>query len=97
MTNNNTFTTETKISRTQDILFDKVGEEVVMLNLDKGRYHALDEIGGEIWELIAEPIQIADLVDCLQSKFDVPAEDCLHDVMAYIADLQERDLLEIHA
>lgn len=96
MNSTTTLTPDSTISRTHEILFDKVGDEIVMLNLDKGRYHALDEIGSEIWEMIAEPVLVADLISALLVKFEVSPEDCQRDVLAYLADLQERDLLVIH-
>lgn len=96
MTSNTPLTPESTISRTQEILFAKVGDEVVMLNLEKGRYHALDEIAGEIWELIAEPIRVADLIAALLTEFDVSPEDCQRDVLSYLEQLQERELLNFH-
>ena len=93
MTTEKPLTPSTTVSRTQEILFDKIGDEIVMLNMEKGRYHALDEIATEIWELIAEPIQVADLISALLTEFDVSLEDCQRDVLAYLEQLQERDLL----
>lgn len=89
-------TLTTIVSRTKDILFDSVGEEVVMMNMDKGMYYALDEIASEIWKLIAEPISIADLCTALLKEFDVSPEDCERDTLAYLEQLQERELLSIH-
>ena len=96
MTTEKTLSPSTTVSRTSDILFDNVGEEIVMMNMDKGMYYALDEIAGEIWKMIEEPISVADLCTALLKDFDVSPEDCERDTLAYLQDLQERELLEIH-
>ncbi|MBU1660562.1 MAG: lasso peptide biosynthesis PqqD family chaperone [Chloroflexi bacterium] len=96
LTNHIPLTPTTIVSRTRDVLFADVGQEVVMLNLEKGRYHALDEIATEIWEMIAEPIRVADLIAALLTEFDVSPENCQRDVLTYLEQLQERDLLDIH-
>jgi hypothetical protein len=93
MSSNNSLTRSTTISRTSDILFDRIDDEIVMLNMEKGRYHALDPIAGVIWEKIATPTKVSDLVAALTAEFDVSPEQCEQDVLAYLADLQERDLL----
>lgn len=41
MTPSTTLTPDSIVARTEDILFRKVGNEVVMINLEKGHYHAL--------------------------------------------------------
>ncbi len=96
MTIENTLTSTTIVSRTKDILFDSVGEEIVMMNLEQGMYYALDEIAGEIWKRIEEPISVADLCTALLKEFDVSPEDCERETLAYLQDLHERELLEIH-
>lgn len=95
MTPSDNLTPDSIVSRTENILFNKVGDEVVMLNLEKGHYHALDEIGGIIWEMIAEPVRLTDVCNSLLDIFDVSQEDCLRDVLSYLQQLQGRDLLKI--
>ncbi|MCI5180704.1 MAG: PqqD family protein [Candidatus Electrothrix sp. AW3_4] len=56
--------------------------------------HALDEIGGTIWEMIEQPVRIKDLCMSLSNLFDVTTEDCKRDVLVYLKQLQERDLLK---
>ncbi len=96
MTTEKKLSPESTVSRTKDILFSSVGEEVVMMNMDKGMYYALDEIAGEIWERIETPIRVVDLCTALLEEFDVPPADCERDTLAYLQDLHERELLEIH-
>ena len=97
MTDHTPLTLDSTVSRDQEILFEKVDEEIVMLDLEQGNYFALDEIASEIWENLASPILVADLVTVLMTEFDVAQEDCERDVLTYLADLQQRELLNLHA
>lgn len=53
-----------------NIVSDMDGEKV-MLNVQKGNYYNLGEIGGEIWDLIEKPIIIKQLVTMLVSNYDI--------------------------
>ena len=53
-----------------NIVSDMDGEKV-MLSIQNGKYYNLGELGGEIWDLIKEPISTQELVHSLQSQYDV--------------------------
>ena len=86
---------ETIVARTQEILFDKVGQEVVMINLQEGRYFIMDEIAAEIWARIETPVRVADLCATLTDKFEVAPETCQRDVLVFLERLGEKNLLGI--
>ena len=89
-------TLTTTVSRTPDLLFADVGNEVVMMNIDKGMYYALDDIASEIWALLEVPNRVIDLCTTLLAEFDISLEEGQQDVLAFLVDLQERNLLEVH-
>ena len=71
------------------------GEGSVLLHLDSGAYHGLNPIGTLIWTLIGDGSSLEDLVDAVGSELtDLPAE-LRADVVAFIEDLAQRDLLTL--
>lgn len=86
---------ETVVARTQEILFDRVGQEVVMINLEEGRYFIMDEIAAEIWACLATPVRVGDVCAALTDKFEVTPETCQRDVLAFLERLGEKNLLQI--
>lgn len=77
-----------------NIVSDMDGEKV-MLSVQKGKYYNLGELGGEIWDLLKEPITIQELVAALQSQYDVAQTECEEQVTDFINQLLEQGLLKI--
>ncbi|MBM7540687.1 lasso peptide biosynthesis PqqD family chaperone [Amphibacillus cookii] len=78
-----------------NIVSDMDGEKV-MLSVTKGKYFNLGELGGEIWDMIIEPISIQQLVLNLLEQYDVDQEVCYQQVIAFIRQLAEAELIQIY-
>jgi hypothetical protein len=83
------------VARTQEILASEMGKETVMLDVQKGAYFGMDEIGSTIWGMIKTPVRIAELCAALQTRFSVDAEECQRDVLAFLEDLKKQGLLNV--
>ena len=66
-----------------------------MLSINKGKYFNLGEIGGEIWELIAEETSVNKLVATLMSNYDVGQSVCEEQVVSFLELLSEEELIEV--
>ena len=69
--------------------------EVVMMSVEKGNYYGFDAIASRIWALIEEPMTVNALCDALVQEFDVDSETCVHDVLPFLQDLQQQDLIKV--
>ena len=66
----------TRIRRNPDVVFRPLEEEQggVLLHLQSGAYHGLNELGSLIWGLIENETRFADLVDGVRAETeDAPA------------------------
>jgi hypothetical protein len=70
-----------------------LGDEVVMLDVDKGSYHLVDAIGTFVWQQLERPTAVASLIDTLQDRYDVTPERCEDDVLTYLEDLLAKGLI----
>ena len=52
----------TLIHRTNTVLTAAVGKEIVMMDIDSGRYLGLDDIGSVIWQRLETPCTFGALV-----------------------------------
>ncbi|MGE7636529.1 lasso peptide biosynthesis PqqD family chaperone [Peribacillus frigoritolerans] len=77
-----------------NIVSDMDGEKV-MLSVQKGKYYNLGKLGGEIWDLMKEPVTIQELVTTLQSQYDVAQTECEKQVTDFINQLLEQGLVKI--
>lgn len=70
--------------------------EKVMMNLDKGKYFSLNEVGSRIWTIISTSMSIKGITDILIKEYDVDYETCKVEVIKFIKKLYEDDLIEIN-
>lgn len=78
----------------EQISCDLIGDAVI-LDLKKGIYYGLDEVGARVWTLIKEPRRVSEILDALIEEYDVDRDRCESDVMDLLRDLQGRELIEI--
>jgi Coenzyme PQQ synthesis protein D (PqqD) len=69
------------------------GEGGVLLHLESGAYHGLNEVGTLIWGLLDEEKTLDELVEGLRGQLLDPPDHLRGDVERFVADLRERDLL----
>lgn len=65
----------------------------VLLHLESGAYHGLNETGSLIWDLIDGERDFAALVADLREQLDDAPDDLDAETERFLADLRERDLI----
>ncbi|MBO0996453.1 lasso peptide biosynthesis PqqD family chaperone [Bacillus sp. SD075] len=88
---------DTKYSQSPGNIVSDMDGEKVMLSVSNGKYYNLGELGGEIWELMKEPITIQELVVTLQSQYTVDQTDCKEHVTDFLSQLLEQGLVSVHS
>ena len=68
--------------------------ETAILHLESGQYYGLNPAGARIWELLREPREAEEIREALLREFDVEPEICERDLMALLAELAGRGLIE---
>ena len=89
----------TKVHRNPRAVFRRLAEGSggVLLHLDSTKYHGVNEVGAAIWELTESEISFGELVNALQGRLDDPPADLEGDVESFLAELTERELVELRA
>ena len=86
---------ESKILRNNEIPTNNIDGEIGMLDVEQGRYFALDSIGSEIWDMIETPISVNEVIDRLTKDYDVSKEQCTADVVELFESLYNVQLINI--
>ena len=81
----------------ESAIFEKVGDEMVILNMDDGQYYGLDEIGCRMLELIQAHGDIDPVVQQLVVEYDTTADTLRADLLALLSQLQQHSLVLMHA
>lgn len=85
------------IERSTKLSLSKLGDEVVMLSIEQGRYFGLNPVGSEIWEFLEEPKIVTDIVQHLSTKYVVETDTCMHDVLEFLDDMVAKKIVTIAA
>ena len=72
-----------------------LGGEAVILQLESGVYHGLNEVGAAIWALLREPKRVEEIQKAIVADFAVDAERCQRDVLALLRQLEAEGLIEV--
>lgn len=77
-----------------NVLFQEVDGEAVLLSLDEGCYYGLDELGTRIWKLIHQDLDRDQVVAAIVAEYEVEPEQARGDLDAFLSDLRESSLIE---
>ena len=84
----------TPLRRTEFLETD-VGDKHILMNVEKGIYVGLDEVGRNIWQRLEEPQTITSLCERLQEIYEVSDRERFErDVTEFIESLRLHGLVE---
>lgn len=83
----------TSISRDNNLLFASVDSELVIFQISKSAYFALDQVGTDIWHRLEEPVTVSVLCDALADEYDADRADIERDVLALLNEMYVADLI----
>jgi hypothetical protein len=90
-------TLQSRVQVKDDVLFQELQGESVLLNLDSGIYFGLDAVGTRMWQLIVEQEQLAEVAQAITAEYDVSEEQCAADLLALVARLEGQGLVTVTA
>ncbi|WP_026882527.1 lasso peptide biosynthesis PqqD family chaperone [Clostridium akagii] len=67
--------------------------EVVMMDIDKGKYYNFNPVGSQIWKLAENPISAGEIILELLKQFDVDEKSCENSVFKFLERLLEDELI----
>ncbi|MBN1834591.1 MAG: PqqD family protein, partial [Spirochaetales bacterium] len=69
-------------------------EETVILNAQSGIYYGLDHVGTRVWELLARPVPIGEVMRTVLEEYDVDPERLETDLCQLLDELIAKGLVE---
>ena len=85
------------IARNSRVAFHPLteGEGGVLLHLDTGAYHGVNQVGFLIWELLDEQRRFDQLLALFRARIEDPPPTLDLEISAYVNDLRARDLVSL--
>jgi len=76
-----TITLSHRLQRSDEVLFQNLDGEAVLLDLSSETYFGLNEVGTRVWELLESTPLLGDVCTQLQSEYDVERERAEGDLL----------------
>jgi hypothetical protein len=89
-------TPNTTLSRNTDIHYAAVNaEEAVMLNVSAGECYALNSVAVRIWELLEQPMTVAQLCARICEEFVIDIETCQTAVLNFATEIVNDGIVHV--
>lgn len=85
---------ERAVVRSPDQVSATVDGEEVVLHLESGVYFGLDGVAARVWDLLASPRTLPELVERVAEEYAVERETCERDLRRFVGDLEREGLVE---
>ena len=84
-----------QVKPSDDVLFQEVGGEAVLLNLASESYFGLDPVGTRIWLLLGEDARLQHAYDIMRDEYEVDPASLEADLLTLVGKLAEAGLVTV--
>ena len=84
----------TKYIQNKETISGRLQDELVMLDLLKGKYFALNPVATRIWDLLDKSLCIEELCVILTEEYEVSAEVCMKETQDLINEMLNLGLVK---
>ncbi len=76
-----------------EVLFQEIEGEAVLLNLKNEKYFGLDQVGTRIWHLLVEHGDSARVMTEMRNEYDIDEETLVNDLSVLFCELESHGLI----
>lgn len=86
-----------KVKISDDVLFQEIDNEYVLLNMKTELYFGLNDIGAKVWQLISQDSATDTLIEKILLEYDVAPDTVASDIAQLLDELNKEELISIEA
>lgn len=79
----------------EDVVYENVGDELVLLDLQSGTYFGLNSVGRRIWELLIASGDASIVLERLGQEYDAPLDQLGEDLKQLLQQLLDKRLISL--
>lgn len=76
-----------KYIRNSKTISGRLHDELVMMDLDQGKYFSLNPVATRIWELLETPVTVDELCGQLTGEYEISKGKCLAEVTEHLNEM----------
>jgi hypothetical protein len=65
----------------------RLHDELVMMDIEQGKYFSLNPVATSIWDLLEAPMSLDELCSSLNEEYDVGVDQCRREVIDHIREM----------
>jgi Coenzyme PQQ synthesis protein D (PqqD) len=78
---------KTKYTRNAKTISGRLHDEMVMMDLEQGKYFSLNPVATRIWELLENPHSADEICGTLMEEYEVEPDHCRSEVIQVLEEL----------
>ena len=83
----------TKYTRNSRTISGRLHDELVMMDLEQGKYFSLNPVATRIWDLLEKEMTLDELCTVLTEEFDVESNQCMDEVRELLEEMERLGLI----
>lgn len=84
---------KSKYLRNNETISGRLHDEMVMMDIQKGKYFSLNPVATIIWDLLEQPLSIEELCERLMDEYEIGYEQCKKEVEEYLMEMNKLGLV----
>lgn len=81
--------------RNRKTISGRLHDELVMMNIEQGKYFSLNPVATRVWDMLERPVLMDELCDLLMDEYEVGFEQCHKEVDGLLAEMVRLDIVNI--
>lgn len=73
----------------------EMDNDLILFDPEAGVYYGSGPVGAKIWEFVVKGAVVSDICKSLMDDFEVDKSTCETEVLAFLHELQDRELLTV--
>jgi len=83
----------TKYIRNSKTISGRLHDELVMMDLDQGKYFSLNPVATHIWDLLEKTMTAEELCNLLTDEYEVDVKECIADLEEHLDEMMKLGLI----
>lgn len=79
--------------RNNETISGRLHDELVMMDIQKGKYFSLNQVATQIWDMLEQPLSLEEVCSRLTSEFDIDPVQCRKEVELHLKEMQKLGLV----
>lgn len=84
---------ESTYSRNPETISGALHDQLVMMDIQQGKYFSLNPVATRIWELLETPLNLKAICNALLLEYEVTPDQCQNDVQEHLSEMQKLGLV----